>query len=371
MMREYINKLFIKSYRGIKDLELNDLCIINILTGDNNCGKTSILEVLESYDNPQNFRTWSEVSRKGNSRVYGMTLYEAFLDLFDIDQNDKFIEYQVTSGDKVEKVVVKGSIASEMMTESQYLNEVQNRKSSEPYDENDDNAAETLHEILKLQLEVLVNNIYKESCSIYDGQRLLSPFKFRLEHSKNIIYISPTRHADSELFLSDILDHSELYEQMLNVLKEFDENIISINYDSKNNSMMGRGIYKILSKDHEKALPLNVYGDGMKKAILLMSAVVRAENGILLLDEFETAIHTSAMDKIFSWILNTCKELNVQLFLTSHSEEAISKVLKCCPEMQEDIALYTLYKRGVKTMSRRLMAKEAIEASESMGMELR
>lgn len=34
-----------------------------------------------------------------------------------------------------------------------------------------------------------------------------------------------------------------------------------------------------------------------KKAILLISAVVSAKNGILLLDEFETAIHTSAMIK--------------------------------------------------------------------------
>ena len=61
----------------------------------------------------------------------------------------------------------------------------------------------------------------------------------------------------------------------------------------------------------------------MKKAILLMSAVITAQNGILLLDEFETAIHTSAMIKVFSWILRACKKLNVQIFLTSHSEEAI------------------------------------------------
>lgn len=85
-----------------------------------------------------------------------------------------------------------------------------------------------------------------------------------------------------------------------------------------------------------------MYGDGMKKAILLMSAVVKAKNGILLLDEFETAIHTSAMNKTFHWILRTCRKLNVQVFLTSHSKEAIDKVLKCAPEIQDDIALSML-----------------------------
>ena len=54
------------------------------------------------------------------------------------------------------------------------------------------------------------------------------------------------------------------YEQMLQVLKEYDEDIISINYDD-NERRIGKGTYKILSKSNKKALPLNVYGDGMKK----------------------------------------------------------------------------------------------------------
>lgn len=84
---------------------------------------------------------------------------------------------------------------------------------------------------------------------------------------------------------------------------------------------------------------MNVYGDGMKKAILLMSAVIKAKGGILLLDEFETAIHTSAMEKTFQWILETCQKLHVQLFLTSHSKEAIDMVLKCAPHLQDDMGL--------------------------------
>ena len=33
----------------------------------------------------------------------------------------------------------------------------------------------------------------------------------------------------------------------------------------KNERGMNRGVYKILSRSSQKALPLNVYGDGMKK----------------------------------------------------------------------------------------------------------
>lgn len=128
---------------------------------------------------------------------------------------------------------------------------------------------------------------------------------------------------------------------------------------------------KILSKSNKKALPLNVYGDGMKKAILLMSAVIAAKDGILLLDEFETAIHTSAMNKTFKWIIESCKKINVQVFMTSHSKEAIDKVLKCSPECIDDMAVYTLYKDSEGTSVRRLDGKMAIEAQDEMGLELR
>lgn len=136
-------------------------------------------------------------------------------------------------------------------------------------------------------------------------------------------------------------------------------------------STTSRGIYKILTKSHKKALPLNVYGDGMKKAVLLMSAAIAAKDGVLLIDEFETAIHTSAMDRTFAWIIEMCIKLNVQVFMTSHSKEAIDKLLKCSPQYTNMIAVYTLNKRENKTVVRRLDGHKAIEVQDNMGLELR
>ena len=226
----------------------------------------------------------------------------------------------------------------------------------------------------RLNLRLLVNQEEKDSMHVYEGQRariLLEKADSNKELSYNVVYISPVRHAEGSVFLNNVLEDPELYEEMIEILREYDEGIVSINYDTKNEAGFNRGIYKVLSRTSRKALPLNVYGDGMKKAILLMSAVVKAKNGILLLDEFETAIHTSAMNKTFHWILRTCRKLNVQVFLTSHSKEAIDKVLKCAPEIQDDIALYTLYRGKEGALVRRLSGKDAVEAQDNMGLELR
>lgn len=368
-MSDCISSLNIKSYRGIHDLHLNDLKRINILTGDNNSGKTSVLELLSSFSNPKNFREWSSLLRIDSPSLFrpGLSFYDGFYDLFDINADIKTVDYMIDSNEEKFHILLSAIEAEEEMTIEEYYN-----KMDFHYIDDEENSLESII-VPKLELQIDINETRIDNTIIYEGQRRL-PFpkgNVLRKAERKIIYISPTRHAEGELFLSQVLDKPDLYEEMLSVLREYDEDIISINYDRYENKNVGRGVYKILSKTHRKALPLNVYGDGMKKAVLLMSAVIAAQNGILLLDEFETAIHTSAMNKTFEWILKTCIKLNVQLFLTSHSKEAINKVLKCAPSLQEDIAVYTLYKDNEGNSVRRLSGKKAIEVQDDMGLELR
>lgn len=368
-MAELIKKIDIKSFRGIRNLQLEELMPINILTGDNNCGKTSVLEILESYSEPYNFATWDNLVRKDNKQIvlYGLSYYEGFYNLFDINSEKKELKYSVQTGDENVEVCLSAREVIEEVSEEKF-NNIQGYRPI-----NDDIIENTSHMLSKMEMQIEINGDKISEDSVYEGQRRVIRNQKIIRaglKGKNVIYISPIRHAEGNLFLNEVLDNPDLYEEMLAVLKEYDEDIISINYDSNDNGN-ARGVYKILSKSHKKALPLNVYGDGMKKAILLMSAVVKAQNGILLLDEFETAIHTSAMSRTFRWILDTCMKLNVQVFLTSHSQEAIDKVLKCSSSLVDKIAVYTLYKDRGGNSVRRLTGRKAIEVQDNMGLELR
>ena len=369
----HIKKIYIDSFRGIKNLELDNLSMVNIITGDNNCGKTSVLEIIQSFSQPDDMSLWRSLIRKDLriSARSGMTLYEGFYDLFDINSEEKYISYAIECEENTNCLCLRGKIVEEEMPEEKYaeiLGLILRRDGKE------EQFVDNIQMVTKLDIEIYLNEERLIKDGIYEGQYYLNgPYRRREKRfSKNITYISPVRHAEGNLFLSQVLDNPDLYEEMLTILKEYDEDILSINYDiDNNNKLPSRGVYKILSKANQKALPLNVYGDGMKKAVLLMSAVVQAKNGILLLDEFETAIHTSAMNKTFKWILEACKKLNVQLFMTSHSKEAIDKVLKCSPELIDDIAVYTMYKNDDNVSVRRLDARKAIEVQDEMGLELR
>ena len=370
-MSGLISKISIKSYRGIGNLELNDLRQINILTGDNNSGKTSILEVINIFGQPDLFRSWVNASREERPLApSGISLYERVNDFFNVNCMKKKVEFMIETEAENIEIEMAAEDSEIQMTQKAYYNKLGYyllSESGEP-----ELGGDNLIDVPITFFIMKVNGVIQEKVTLCKGQRFIpqSTQKAKEKFSKCIVYIRPFEHTRARFFLNDVLNNPELYQEILDILKEFDPGIISINYDDGGFPGQG-GYYKILSKENNRALPLDMYGDGMKKAILLMSAVVKAKNGVLLLDEFETAIHTSAMNHVFKWILETCCKLNVQVFLTSHSEEAINKVLNCSEKLQEQIAVYTLYKDEEGNSVRRLDARKAVDVKENMGLELR
>lgn len=357
-MATHIKNLKINSYRGIKNLELNNLADINILTGDNNTGKTSILEVLRSLNSPTEIESWHSSLRMPETIITlnSLSFFESTKTLFNIENDVIKFNYNTEKGQT--EIIIKNDV-DEIYLEQEAIDEL--RKAMLILGVPKENK---LYPASRMKLKFYENGKLKNKETIYDISLIKNNNKLK-NKIFNVIYVSPFQHIEGTMYLDNILNEPVLYQEMLEVLKEFDNNIISINAGKSGNAI----VYKILTKTG--SLPLNVYGDGMKKAILLISAVVNAKNGILLLDEFETAIHTTAMNKVFSWILKSCLKLNVQLFLTSHSKEAIEKILNCCPELQGNINLYTLYKKETQTVARKLTAKQAIEVYEDFGLELR
>ena len=361
-MARHIKSIEVSTFRGIRDLRLDNFADINIITGNNNSGKTSLLEILESFSDPMKMKTWVMLGRNA-ANANGLSLYDRLELLFDVDDEEKEIRYSIEYLDEKHEICLRAHVDQEILPYEKVKKIA--RWFSLIGDEQRDAAL-----VNAFVVDFLDNNKVVNTELLYDVQATMNLFTPKGSR-RNIVYVSPTDHARGFLFLSEVLDEPELYSEMLKVMQDFDDDIISINADRKNDRSTSSGVvYKILSKKHKKAIPLNLYGDGMKKALLLMSAVIKAKDGVLLLDEFETAIHTSAMDHIFKWILDTCIRLNVQVFMTSHSDEAILKALTCSPELSEKMKHITLYKNGESTVARELTVEKAI-ALRKKGVELR
>ena len=55
ILANHIQQLQIETFRGIKELTIDNLGVVNILVGDNNTGKTTVLEAIQLLCNPSRF----------------------------------------------------------------------------------------------------------------------------------------------------------------------------------------------------------------------------------------------------------------------------------------------------------------------------
>ena len=51
--------------------------------------------------------------------------------------------------------------------------------------------------------------------------------------------------------------------------------------------------------------------------------MVNCENGYTLIDEFENGLHYSVQEKLWEIIFKLAERLNIQVFVTTHSNDAI------------------------------------------------
>ncbi len=144
----------------------------------------------------------------------------------------------------------------------------------------------------------------------------------------------------------------------------FDNGIIRISVASENR----RPYLKI---EHRKLgdVPLMIFGDGMKRMLFIAAALVTARKGFLLLDEVESGIHAFVLPEVMKWLLGAARAMDIQLFATTHSLEAVDAVLQAALEAQDEFVTYRLNKED--HIARRLNFDLLTDLRVKGGLEIR
>lgn len=124
--------------------------------------------------------------------------------------------------------------------------------------------------------------------------------------------------------LQNIVDNPEYKNLAISILKQFDEAIVDICYTKADD---GSFLETVITEDGVN-MPFSVYGDGLKKILYILNKLFDATDSILLIDEIETGLHKKYYDKLFPVVFELAKKLNVQLFIATHSMEAIDAILE-------------------------------------------
>lgn len=91
-----------------------------------------------------------------------------------------------------------------------------------------------------------------------------------------------------------------------------------------------------------RPIPLPEMGDGTRRVLGIVLAMINARGGVLLIDEVENGLHHTAQDMVWTAIVSLSEQLDVQVFATTHSWEAVSAFQEAANRSSAKGMLYRL-----------------------------
>ena len=88
----------------------------------------------------------------------------------------------------------------------------------------------------------------------------------------------------------------------------------------------------VLTAGMKEPVPLHSMGEGVNRLFGIILALTAAKDGVLLVDEVETGLHYSVMPDVWRLIFQVAQRLNVQVFATTHSWDCIEAFERAAQE---------------------------------------
>jgi len=363
-----LDKLYIDSFRGIRDLYLEHLSPVNLIVGNNNCGKTSVLEAVEflRFYNSGLINVL-QVARQRDYQFameYSNSIYENVMCMFPQESQVRKIELSGIYNDEEFSYRFYGENKKMFYDPAQGRRGRQNRTQNTIPGETEVDGFEG--GILVSFGKELIQTPVK-----FHRYVKMSDFSYTESKSLPVRYVSAFAHLRGDI-INEIVRNEEYKDICVMMLKLFDKGISDI---LTLPSDTGSRMVSYIRHDRLGNMPLSTYGDGVKRALVLADEIARARGGILLIDEIETSIHKQYYDDIFRFVTKACQQYNVQLFITTHSLEAVDGILKTQDydksPGEDRINVITLRKEADRTLSRSMSGAEVFKDREDFGFEVR
>jgi hypothetical protein len=351
-MSQPFDSLTIHSLRGIKDLELSGLRQVNLLVGGNDSGKTTVLEALELYCNPLDIIAWEYLSRQREPLAWFASVVDLMSSMDDIQVENLrwlFPQNATAESDKAYEgrvfLSANGTVpVREVHAHYREIRGLPPRRSLIK------NAAELQRE--RRGAEILLKaepGFGPQSTTLWEGERL---DEVRIESAPEVPcqLLSPSDHYLTSLAVQEFTETrlGGMQDAVKELLRGFDPRITGMEL------LAPRGRPTLYLQDSVAGLaPLSAFGDGIRRALIFALTLPKVAGGVLLIDEIETAIHVSALGKVFRWMLDACKQHRVQLFVTTHSLEAVDAILGADTTEAEDIVGFRLERAAERTVAKR------------------
>ncbi len=351
-----LNSLYIRNYRCLKDFKINRLSRINLLTGKNNTGKSSILEAIAIYASDGDMDLLYQILTEHNENYIrkedNLSLFEKNFLSFSSLFTKRYVGFKqrdsILIGELSDSLYDNDNLSEKFVNlkfvryiESKEKNK-ENILNTQILKENEENS-----ELSDIRIGFQIKG---DSTSFYRLERdFLNRMRYRLLKNNKISFqLIKAKHIDKIMNrkLYDNIALSEKEKYVIEALKIIEPQAERIAFVETDSSLDRIAVIKLSNTDYIS--PLLSMGDGINRILTIILAMVNAENGYLLIDEFENGLHYTSQIKLWEIIFKLAEKLNVQVFATTHSEDCIFSFERILNSIgnKEDGLLIRLDKKG-------------------------
>jgi AAA15 family ATPase/GTPase len=327
----HISDFTVKNFKGFDFFEINELGQFNLISGDNNVGKTSLLEaLLLDNDLIQTLHNLNSIYWIKHNLSADESKKRNYLDYFINNKSgSKSIHYSFVSG--VEFRIDKG----DLRLQSPNVVEKFNTKYS------------SLNKIGEIAMLFINNKLEDVSPIEYLPEDHLIEGAFL---PNNIGFTSRMVKSYSDLIKQDVANKTKLIKSLELFIPDIQDILMLENNFSENT-------IDIQQKGNSQLLPLTSFGDGVLKLMRIMLRIMISTNQRLMIDEVDTGVFYRRMKEYIKVILLTAKQYNVQLFFTTHSKEFIENFYLAIDDLGVSEQSLSRFIRLEKQESSRVVAR--------------
>ncbi|OJH41692.1 AAA family ATPase [Cystobacter ferrugineus] len=360
-----LTSLRVTGFRNFASLSMEGLTRVNLLVGENNAGKTSVLEAAEILLLAQtsSFALARGPMRRGENVPprLGDDGDDEPYSRAEIYLGNLFHGHETSPGNKFE---LHGETSRGPLSVSCSLEIAE----TEPIDDEDvpvrAQTTETLVRIVRMaETGTRTSSLPLELSRATEKmlrQRRMS-FEFGMSALQFVGTASPRRDALHVLWDGIVLTPEE--QKVIEAMQLIQSDIERIAWLSYSSS--GTDGFFVKLQHSDRRVPLGSMGEGIKRLLVLALNLVKSAGGYLLVDEIDTGLHYSVMVKMWKLVVETARRLDIQVFATTHSLDciqALAGLYESDPDVREEISLHRIEKGAPASI--RYSADEILNAAQ-------
>lgn len=335
-INKHFEDTFIHQYRKLNKISIKNLSRVNIFAGGNNMGKTSILEAFYLASQLNDLNSFLQLER--------------YRGKFEKELNPNWINDNFTSNIEIESI----------FNTSKTLIFIDKENTEENIDKSG-------------YITTIIAEANIETTRFESNLHLYSNKGAELKFTKSAIlctatFTSPYRYNSELLRKAHAFAVEEKYfdEVIQFIQQHLDPSIEKIEMINSD----GESRFVVTSSFINDVIDITKYGEGLQRVFEIALLMVYSKNGIICIDEIDSAIHTSLLIPFTKFVQQLAEKFNVQVFLSTHSKECIDAFVKNNYKNNE-LTAYALVKENELIKAKYIDGERLEQLIESINFDIR